>query len=231
MEKSKYAEIISSFGDSIRADYPAIQYYPKDALNDMNLKRCSLKAIGLWWMVWSLMHSGKPYGHLTDESGRSLETDLWKYVPIMELEIKPLLDELEKNDVFSRSPKGIPFSRRMIRDHAARLARRDAGRKGGNPELTAKEDYTKTFLDWYAAYPRKVGKKAALRAYQSALKRTDHKTLFDGLKRLCESIVKNETQTEFVPHPSTWLNRDGWEDDYTVSGAKKFSLEKGKGWQ
>lgn len=230
MESSKYKEIIESFGDQIRADYPAMQYYPRDALNDMNLKRCSLEAIGLWWIVWSLMHSGKPYGHLTDEAGRSIEAELWKYVPVMELRIKPLMDELEKHSIFSRNEKGVPYSRRMIKDHSARIARRDAGRRGGNPELTDKDDYTKAFSVWYELYPRKVGKKHALKAYQSALKRVDHKTLLEGVKKLLAATTKNQTELQFVPHPATWLNRDGWDDDYTVSGSKKFSLEKGKGW-
>jgi len=69
-------------------------------------------------------------------------------------------------------------------------------------------------VDWdtfWQNYPRKVGKDAALRAWNAALKRTTSDTILVGLERLLPSLTAREPQ--FVPHPSTWLNAGSWADE------------------
>ena len=73
------------------------------------------------------------------------------------------------------------------------------------------------FDEFWAAYPRRVGKNSAIRAYAVARER------FDGLASDYESAVvegalrlagdPNLPPIQFVPYPTTWLNRDGWCDD------------------
>lgn len=64
------------------------------------------------------------------------------------------------------------------------------------------------FADWWAAYPRKVGKDAARKAYSAALKRASAADLLAGLKR-----AKFSDDPQFIPHPSTWLNAGRWQDE------------------
>jgi len=72
---------------------------------------------------------------------------------------------------------------------------------------------TKTikFDAWWAAYPRRVGKGAAERAYRSALKKTDHETLLAGAHDAARKF--SATAPEFIPHPATWLNGERWLDE------------------
>lgn len=66
------------------------------------------------------------------------------------------------------------------------------------------------FSTFWNAYPRKVGKRTAHNAYRSAVKRATPDEILDGIRRALPGWVQNEAK--FIPHPSTWLNRDGWDD-------------------
>jgi len=77
-----------------------------------------------------------------------------------------------------------------------------------------KESYPKPFLDFWTAYPRKVGKGAALRAYQKI------KAPRPGLNQILASIKAHEKTEQWksktlIPHPSTFLNERRWEDEFT----------------
>ena len=61
-------------------------------------------------------------------------------------------------------------------------------------------------------YPRKVGKPVAEKAFEKAVKRSrDPMVIVAGARRLAED--PNLPEKQFIPHPSTWLNRDGWNDE------------------
>lgn len=67
------------------------------------------------------------------------------------------------------------------------------------------------FDEFWSQCPRKIGKDAALRAWKSALKRSDAKTIIDGMKRHAKEVQGREKQ--YIPHPSTWLNAGRWQDE------------------
>lgn len=66
------------------------------------------------------------------------------------------------------------------------------------------------FEDWYAAYPRHVGKGAARKAYRTARKKASADELMAAAVRATEQYRGKEEQ--FVPHPSSWLNAERWLD-------------------
>jgi hypothetical protein len=65
------------------------------------------------------------------------------------------------------------------------------------------------FEGFWAAYPRKVGKGAALKAYRHALKRASHAEIAAGAKRYAAS----KPDPQYTAHASTWLNADRWLDE------------------
>jgi len=67
------------------------------------------------------------------------------------------------------------------------------------------------FADFWAAYPRKVGKKTALAAWVKALHRETSSDIIAAAYKLAND--PNLPEKQFIPHPTTWLNRDGWLDD------------------
>ena len=70
------------------------------------------------------------------------------------------------------------------------------------------------FARWWEAYPNKVAKQAAERAYATACRKIGGPDppaiLFDGLKRALASGVWDDG---FIPHPTTWLNQGRWDDE------------------
>lgn len=71
------------------------------------------------------------------------------------------------------------------------------------------------FDEFWAAYPRKTAKPAAVKAYKAARKRkASHQTIMAGLARFVASCP----DPQYTPHASTWLNQDRWNDVPVKSG-------------
>lgn len=69
------------------------------------------------------------------------------------------------------------------------------------------------FDEWYALYPHKVGRGAALKAYRAARKKTGKGELLDAVKRFSAAKARDGTEKRFIPHPATWLNGERWADE------------------
>lgn len=90
--------------------------------------------------------------------------------------------------------------------------------------------YSDAFERWWTVYPRKTGKRAAARAWTAAVMRIARKAsgvqrappaaLHDAAKRLhqatCEYAASGyvrESDLPMIPHATTWLNGDRYDDD------------------
>lgn len=74
------------------------------------------------------------------------------------------------------------------------------------------------FPAFWAAYPRKIRKVDASKAYAKALKRAGPQAITAGLER--HLPIWEHTEPGFIPHAATWLNGDRWEDEPTPSRAR-----------
>lgn len=67
------------------------------------------------------------------------------------------------------------------------------------------------FQQFYETYPRRVRRRAAAKAFRSALARATLEEILTGTARASiEAVGKHQ---EFIAHPATWLNADGWKDE------------------
>lgn len=72
------------------------------------------------------------------------------------------------------------------------------------------------FAAFWSAYPRKVGKDAALKAWK---KRNGNLSLPAVLKAIAEQRETDQWKKDggkFIPHPATWLNQGRWQDDVST---------------
>ena len=78
----------------------------------------------------------------------------------------------------------------------------------------AKPPYQALFDVFWSKYPKKVGKDAALKAFQK--RKPDQHLLVQMLNALGEQI-RSEAWTkdggQFIPNPATWLNQGRWQDE------------------
>jgi len=74
------------------------------------------------------------------------------------------------------------------------------------------KDISISFSKCWDEAPKKIGKKAALRAYKTALKDTDADMLLEGIKAYSAKVKSEQTDAKYICHPVTWLNQGRWED-------------------
>jgi hypothetical protein len=219
---------------------PYIKWYFRDAAADLRLLDSSPRCVWyemLWIMAASdrygyLERQGRP---MTDEElSRSCG------LPVAEIAAaRPVL--LADGIPSIEPETGIWFCRRMVDDDHRRSALSEAGKRGGgNPLLAssplatdaASEPRTQnpskckgpfkgtfkggfkgaeTFDAFWEAYPRKVGKEAARKAWPKAADNLP--AIIEALswQRVSESWTKDGGT--FIPHPATYLNGHRWEDE------------------
>lgn len=71
------------------------------------------------------------------------------------------------------------------------------------------------FDQFWEAYPNKVGKKAAWRAWEKAKDRPPIEALVQAIGRAQRSA---QWQRGYIPNPATWLNQGRWLDDHAADG-------------
>lgn len=81
--------------------------------------------------------------------------------------------------------------------------------------------YPAAFEHWWSAYPRKQGKRKALAEWRRATKRVDRDELVTKTKTFASFHAREGTDKQFIPLPTTWLNRDGWDDELISRNPQK----------
>ena len=89
-----------------------------------------------------------------------------------------------------------------------------------------KNIYNDQFLEFWDVNPRKISKKKASDKYIKILANTDHQLIMDSLNAHLKSW--NGTAAEFIPHPTTWLNGERWNDEIQKPGEKVEVTKKHK---
>ena len=69
-----------------------------------------------------------------------------------------------------------------------------------------------TFNQFYKLYPRRVGRYLAEKSFNK-LSRRDKTLAYDGLINYIKFWKVSDTEKQFIPHPSTFLNQKRWEDE------------------
>jgi hypothetical protein len=80
------------------------------------------------------------------------------------------------------------------------------------------------FDEFWSAYPRKVAKALARKAFA----RLTEQQQLDACKAIDEHCLyweTKETELEFIPHASSWLNAERWEDELVIE-PKKEKIDK-----
>ena len=72
------------------------------------------------------------------------------------------------------------------------------------------------FEQFWERYPRKVGKKKCAQTWRSRKLDKHVDSIIEALNQHIE-IEWQDRDKDKIPHPSTWLNQDRWEDEVTAS--------------
>lgn len=73
--------------------------------------------------------------------------------------------------------------------------------------------YSEAFSKFWEEYPRKVGKKKAWESWKRFKCYKIFDEIIESISLHKQSEQWEQNGGEFIPHPTTWLNRGGWEDE------------------
>lgn len=76
------------------------------------------------------------------------------------------------------------------------------------------------FQEIWNIYPRKEGRKNALKAYIKARKNgTSKETILNGLNAYISKIKAEKTDLQYIKHGSSWFAQECWLDDYSLKNS------------
>ena len=76
------------------------------------------------------------------------------------------------------------------------------------------------FNEFWSLYPRKIAKATARKAWQK-LSAEQQLMAAKAIDTHCQYWRAKETELEFIPHASTWLNQERWEDELVIEPKKE----------
>lgn len=85
--------------------------------------------------------------------------------------------------------------------------------EAGIGQALSRADIATAFEEFWQAYPRKIGKAAAAKKFESLVKKrvAPVDELITGAMRY--GAATTNTEPQFICHPTTWLNQGRWSDD------------------
>lgn len=85
------------------------------------------------------------------------------------------------------------------------------------PPKSPKGDLQERFNAFWEVYPRKVAKQAAIKAWEKIKPDAElTKKIVESVKSQCHNEQWHRDNGQYIPYPTTWLNRGEW-DNETVS--------------
>lgn len=131
------------------------------------------------------------HGANSDSASAKIAPPSAKIAPVASAKIAPTKDILFKNTLQKTNTKDIPQT-----------------------PPSKNQEQQESFDEFWQAYPKKVGKAEALKAF-AKLKPDRHalQTMLDALAWQRELADWRKEAGRFVPNPATWLNKQRWEDE------------------
>ena len=90
-----------------------------------------------------------------------------------------------------------------------------SGEKQNHPPNSARPPSATAaaFDEFWSAYPLKVGKGAARKRFEQAVKKAPAEEIIQGAQRFAAQCRANQTERQFIKHPQGWLSAERWADE------------------
>ena len=183
---------------------------------------------GIFWALLELLH----------QNGGVMQMQSKRLAYALQVDEQKLSKVINDFDLFVLED-GNFYSQRLMDQIEYRAAivdkRRDAGAKGGKSKAIAKqmlsnelpkerkgkerkEEDNKVkeskFIDFWTAYPKKVGKIDAERAWSKAKDKPDIETILKSIADHIKSEQWQKDNGQFIPNPATFINQGRWYDEF-----------------
>lgn len=171
------------------------------------------RAVGWWGTPGKFVIAARECGFIEGKEGR-LRIHDWD-----EKQGYHAREALRKS---AKRARGKPESARAQSGNSARLEERRLDQIREDPPYSPPRG-DGAFDRFWSAYPKKVGRKVAERAYERAVK--GHPDLqakiLDAVEAQKGSEQWRKDGGQFIPHPATWLNQGRWDDAVGPANSEK----------
>lgn len=170
--------------------------------------------------------AGKQYLHVTGWFHQKIDKPTIKHPAYKEPEIRQSISDVS-TDVQSPFDDHSTTTRRPLDDSSPPEGK---GREGSKPSSSSADLFTaktesaspvgsagcaaKGFAEFWAAYPKKVGKGDAERKWKT--QKPPLADVLTAVKRQSGSEQWRKEGGQFIPNPATWLHQRRWEDEPSV---------------
>ena len=124
---------------------------------------------------------------------------------------RPNLDSSRKKASNGKQGGSKPKANRKQTESEKEKEREKENENENENEIEYECKKAQDFESFWEAYPRKVGKTKAEAAFQKLSVPVD--VLLSAIAKQKKSAQWTKDGGQFIPHPTTWLNRNGWEDE------------------
>jgi uncharacterized protein YdaU (DUF1376 family) len=235
---------------------PAFQFYPKDFLSDLNVRVMTWEQKGIYTELlchcWLEDGIQKELVERWFNGGSEVLQPVLKcfYEKDGKYHHKRLDHEREKQQEWSQKSKygGIksgesrrarPVKRRnRINNEGWLNQTRTKGEPNTNISSSSSSSSSSSdsieignntllhFDKWWLKYPRKLGKKDALKVYEQILKTASPEDVEKALDNYIEDIRAKGTEEKYIKHPTTFLREERWKDYLTLKPGAQRLLPK-----
>lgn len=126
-------------------------------------------------------------------------------------------DSIQENEILSSHVTLCNVTGRYISNDSvteSNASRKKKEERREKKDLSRQQvDYETDFNEFYQVYPKKVDKKAALRAYVKARKdKVEHAVIVKGAIGYANECIQSNTEKRYMKNPATWLNAGSYLD-------------------
>ena len=193
-------------------------FFWSDWNGDRKVQACSPAAQGLWInMLATMMTESTTPGYLDMGIDRFIKLMRWEKYPVLEL-----LKELEENEVFSKTPDGTIFCRRIVRDaeKAEEISKikSAAGKLGGRPRKNGTTNgTTNLLLPCFNTEKQKESSRARSNSTSFPLKKESSSSAISS-----ESVTATKQTGE---SDSLWTEQENYWKEFEIKLRKAAGLE------
>ena len=120
-------------------------------------------------------------------------------------------------DQYLLAKKSLPLDEKVITPYDEKIKQNNINKNNSNKQYRDID-----FERFWKAYPRKVAKADALKAFEKNVPGPLLETVLNALEKQKRSENWTRDSGRYIPYPATWLNGKRWEDESEPKGRWEY---------
>lgn len=171
------------------------------------------------------LESADPYSRTKEHGGRRIEPVDGGWLVLNHAKYREKMDDVERREYLriKKQESRARLGQQSVNKSPESSTRSTQAEAEANTEAEAKAfqppipppapPLDEAFEEFWKAYPKKAGKGSARKAFKTHKGTSLLPQILTGIRLAKASHDWTKEGGRFIPHPATWLNREGWLDD------------------